>query len=226
MRTILSLAALSTMLPSPVPAADWKRLFNGKDLDGWEKRGDGVWVVLKDGTLVGERRPAFQETVKEWPVTRAQYLAWLDRQAWLYTVQEFEEFDLSLEYWLRARGNSGVSIRDPGRAEFGIISPPDYTRTPSKVAYEIQINNNYPDPNPTGTIYGLAKATPGAQIDDQWNQMVIESRSDAIRVKLNGRLVAGHAGDPKRPKRGPIGLQLHDQTCVVMFRNIQIREIK
>ena len=90
-------------------AQDWKPLFNGKDLEGWQKRDDGVWVVLKDGTLVGQRRPEFHQITKEWPVTRQQYMAWLDRQAWLYTEREFENFDLSLEYWLRSRGNSGIA---------------------------------------------------------------------------------------------------------------------
>jgi hypothetical protein len=38
-------------------------------------------------------------------------------------------------------------------------------------------------------------------------------------------VVAEYAGDPKRSKTGPIGLQLHDQFSIVMFRNIKIREI-
>jgi hypothetical protein len=38
-------------------------------------------------------------------------------------------------------------------------------------------------------------------------------------------LVAESAGDPKRSKTGPIGLQLHDQNALVMFRNIRIQEV-
>ena len=55
--------------------------------------------------------------------------------------------------------------------------------------------------------------------------MDISSRNDKISIRLNGKLVAEHAGDPARPKTGPIGLQLHDQFSVVMFRNIRIREL-
>ena len=47
-----------------------------------------------------------------------------------------------------------------------------------------------------------------------------------IRVRLNGQLVAEHPGDPKRPKTGPIGLQLHDQFNWIKFRNIRIREVE
>jgi hypothetical protein len=55
--------------------------------------------------------------------------------------------------------------------------------------------------------------------------MEISSRNDKITVKVNGRVVAEHPGDPQRSKTGPIGLQLHDQFQVVMFRNIRILEM-
>ena len=67
-------------------------------------------------------------------------------------------------------------------------------------------------------------AKPGAMREDDWNSLDISSRNDKISVRLNGKLVAEHPGDPNRPKTGPIGLQLHDQFSVVMFRNIRIRE--
>ena len=54
---------------------------------------------------------------------------------------------------------------------------------------------------------------------DDWNVMDISSRNDTIAVTLNGRLVAEHAGDPQRPKAGPISLQLRDQFSIIMFRN-------
>jgi hypothetical protein len=68
-------------------------------------------------------------------------------------------------------------------------------------------------------------ATKDAQRDDDWNAMDIVSRNDKITISLNGRKVAEHAGDPKRSKTGPIGLQLHDQFSIIMFRNVRIREI-
>ena len=54
-------------------------------------------------------------------------------------------------------------------------------------------------------------APDGVQKSGEWNQLDIESRNAMIRVRLNGRVVAEHAGDAKRSKRGPIGLQLHDR---------------
>jgi hypothetical protein len=43
-------------------------------------------------------------------------------------------------------------------------------------------------------------------------------------VLLNGKQTIEHPGAKDRPTKGPIGLQLHDQYNVVMFRNIRIRE--
>lgn len=205
--------------------AGWVELFNGRNLDGWEVIGDSVWTVMKDGTLLGQRdmlpalkRQPFMDDPK-------QYSAWLYRQSWLYTKRDFNEFDLHLEYWLHLRGNGGVSIRDTSRASHAISNPPDFSRTPSRIGYEIQLSNQYPDQYPSGSIYTFVKARTGVQIDNDWNSMDIESRSGAIRVKINGQLVAEHPGDPKRSKTGPIGLQLHDQFSVSMFRHIRIREI-
>jgi 3-keto-disaccharide hydrolase len=203
----------------------WRPLLNGKNLDGWEVRGDGVWVVLSDGTLVGQRLPR-KTLPNEWPMPKRTWDGWLYSQAWLYTRNEFEEFDLQLEYWLRSEGNSGISIRDTSRAQYAITVPPDGSRTPARLAYEIQLNNGYPDKHPSGSIYTFADARPGAQTDNHWNRLDVESRTNLIRVKINGQTVAEHPGDPRRAKSGPIGLQLHDQFSVAQFRNIRIRELR
>jgi hypothetical protein len=215
-------AAIPLMGAGPVP------LFNGKNLDGWEIIGDGQWTVMTDGTLLGQRTGDFRKMfVPGGPLaTPQQFRAWVDTQSWLYTTRnDFGEFDLHLEYWTKTTGNSGVSIRDSSRAKWAIVSPPDYTHTPSKIGYEIQINNRFPDPHPSGSIYGFVDAPKDAQHEDDWNSMDIQSRNDKITIRLNGRVVAEHAGDPKRPKTGPIGLQLHDQFSIIMFRNVKIQEL-
>ncbi|MBI3209614.1 MAG: DUF1080 domain-containing protein [Candidatus Solibacter usitatus] len=189
--------------------ADETALFNGKNLDGWESVGDGLWSVMRDGVLLGQR-----------PQKALQ-------QAWLYTKKDFREFDLSLEYWTRDRGNSGVSIRDTSRGRFACGTEWNRDKTPSHIGYEIQIwMGSESIDYPSGSIYLFDKAKTGAQIPHDWNRMDIESRDRLIRVKVNGKVVSEHAGDPARSKSGPIGLQLHDPASLVMFRNIRIREIR
>jgi hypothetical protein len=220
--------ALSICFAPSLPGADFKPMFNGRNLDGWEVIGDGQWTVMADGAVLGQRISDLRKMmVPGGPLpTPSQFKGWVDTQSWLYTKRnDYGEFDLHLEYWTKTTGNSGVSIRDTSRAKSAIITPPDYTHTPSKIGYEIQINNRFPDPHPSGSIYGFVDAPKDAQHDDDWNAMDITSRNEKITVSLNGRVVAEHAGDPKRSKTGPIGLQLHDQFSIIQFRNVKIREI-
>ncbi len=85
------------------------------------------------------------------------------------------------------------------------------------------MNNEYPDPKASGSIYGIQDAkSAGAQKDNEWNSIRIEARSAHLRIFINGTLVAEHDTLPDRPKRGPIGLQLHDQFSVMMIRNFRL----
>jgi type 1 glutamine amidotransferase len=212
----------------------WKPLFNGKNIDGWEVRGPGVWTVLEGGILLGQRahpKPA-DPFGKPWPVEQTQYRNWLYQQAWLYTKQEFGEYDLHLEYWIPPGANSGVSIRDRSRAHSAIgesdAERPDLAAfpktTPAHIGYEIQIIDDDREQFPSGSVYTFVPAKTGVQRPAAWNSMEIESRDSMIRVRINGQEVAEFTGDPARSKSGPIGLQLHDQFTMAMFRNIRIRE--
>ncbi len=224
---------LATALLLLTLAAD-PPLFNGKNLDGWEVIGDSQWTVMADGTLVGQRTGDLRKLlVPGGPFkTPAEFSGWVNTQSWLYTKRDdFGEFDLHVEFWTKTSGNSGVSIRDTSRAKWAVMAQPDYKKTPSKIGYEIQINNRFPDPHPTGSIYGFMDAPKddapnSAMKQDEWNSLDISSRFDRITVRLNGRVVAEHPGDPARSKTGPIGLQLHDQFSIIQFRNIRIVEKK
>jgi type 1 glutamine amidotransferase len=212
----------------------WKPLFDGKNLDGWEPRGPCLWTVLENGVLLGQRDNGkiSEPFGSEWPVDSRQYHKWLYRQAWLYTLKEFTDFDLHLEYWIPAGGNSGVSIRDRSRAHHAIEEPdsarPDLATfpktTPAHIGYEIQISGNEDEKFGSGSVYTFVSAKRGVQRPSAWNSMDIESRDGLIRVRINGVPVAEFAGEPGRSKSGPIGLQLHDQFSMAMFRNLRIRE--
>lgn len=167
---------------------------------------------MKDGTILGERDSKLPPAKTD------------PDQAWLYTKRDFGQYDLHIDWWTRFRGNSGISIRDNTRARYSFGKESDPKRTPSHNGYEIQISNGYADKYPSGSIYLFQAATTGAQIPNDWNTFVLRVRDGGIKVELNGKVVAEHAGDPARPKRGPIGLQLHDRNSIVMFRNIRLEE--
>ncbi len=171
---------------------------------------------MRDGTLLGQRDLSIKYPGK--PEVN---------QSWLYTKKEFGQYDLHVEWWTRRGGNSGVSIRDTTRAIHAVIGPRmDRNKTPAHSGYEIQISNGYKDEHPTGSVYLFDNAKPGAQHDDDWNTFDIEVRDSMIKVNLNGTPVSQYKGEPDRPLRGPIGLQLHDPASIAMFRNIRIKEVK
>src|SRR5437773_12323581 len=138
-----------------------------------------------------------QDAYSRWPAADSTAVQGLGRYTIvaIHQAKRFRRVRSHLEYWTKTTGNSGVSIRDTSRAKWGIVTPPDYKRTPSKIGYEIQINNRFPDPHPSGSIYGFMDAPKDANRDDDWNAMDIISRNDKITIKLNGRVVAEHAGD-------------------------------
>ena len=214
----------------------WKPMFNGKDLDGWEVRGNGVWTWMPGGVLLGRRLPA--DTGNPfggvWPLERKVYNSWRSRQAWLYTKAEYGEFDLHVEYWIPPGGNSGVSIRDGSRGH-SAIGESDAERpelaafpktTPAHIGYEIQILDEIDEKNPTGSIYDVASSKNPPQRRGEWNALEIESRQGLIRVRVNGEVVAESPGEAGRAKVGPIGLQLHDQFTTAMFRNVRVRIVR
>src|SRR5215813_14106465 len=104
---------------SAKPPKGYVVLFNGKNLDGWESRGEGQWTVLSNGTLVGQRvwdRMMLSPDKHTFADDKA-YKDWMDVQAWLYTKKDYGNFDLHVEFFTKTIGNSGVSIRDTSRGE-------------------------------------------------------------------------------------------------------------
>lgn len=223
----MRLAVLCSLAAGCSFAQGDRPLFNGRDLDGWEVKGDGVWKVLEGGILMAQASAGAKTPFGSWPATvdEKKFHQWRQTQSWLYTLAEFGEFDLHVEYLTAPGGNSGITIRDSTRGRYSIVPDPDFEKTPAHWGYEIQIYNSVKTKYPTGSIYLFAPAAFGHEKPGAWNALDIESRNAGIRVRLNGHEVAAHSGDPARPKTGPIGLQLHDRFSVMWFRNIRIREI-
>ncbi len=190
-----SLLCVLMLAFSASAAADWKPLFNGKDLNGWEPVGKAVWRV-EDKMIVGFSDPANPGT------------------GWLVTRREYSDFRLRLKFWITPGGNSGVAVRDPSHARGA--------RTPAHLGYEIQILDVLHEKNPTGSIYDLAPAPDGKIKSGHWNEFLITCKGTRIEVVLNGEKVA--ETDNNRSRRGAIGLQMHSANMTVKFRDLEIEE--
>ena len=87
---ILSLFLITSMTVLE-SRAQYKSLFNGKDLSGWRNHGSEKWYVA-NGELVCESGP-------------------LKEYGYLSTEKSYRDFTLRLKFKQEANGNSGVFIR-------------------------------------------------------------------------------------------------------------------
>lgn len=211
----------------------WKLLFDGKTTNGWRNfKKDSVnegWTV-KDGILSRSAKGAGD----------------------IITNDQFEFFEISLDYRISKAGNSGL-----------MFHVTEEEKTPWRTGPELQIQDNVDghDPQKAGWLYQLYKpATPKWMIQaekegkkvtpavvdatrpaGEWNHLFLRIGPTQCEVIMNGvRYFRFKKGDAEWDKRvaaskfsqfskfgkatkGHICLQDHND--LVSFRNIKIREI-
>lgn len=103
-------------------AAGWRLLFDGKTMNGWEdpasKNPPGEAWVIEDGCLKAVKAPRLRED--------------------LFTLDSFENFELSFEWRISEGGNSGVKYRVQDRVPLEHGSYPEAKRFEDTVDYEIR----------------------------------------------------------------------------------------
>jgi hypothetical protein len=209
---VAAFLTLTLGLGSPASAQDWRPLFDGKSLDGWEHVGPGRFVV-EGGQLRTEG---------------GMGLLW-------YSREKLGDCVLRVVYKTgTARSNSGVYVR--------IAEKPADPWYAVHHGFEVQIADGGRAARGTGSIYTFAeaKARPGKAME--WNTLEVTLKGKRISTAINGTPVtefdssglkpdaedkAGE-GDPARgprPERGYIGLQNHDKDSVVYFREVSVRPL-
>src|SRR5262249_16350821 len=171
------------------------RLFNGKDLEGWEGYED-LWSV-KDGAIVAKN------TV---PLKFSTYLL---------TKPHYTDFRLVFAAKLvQSEMHSGVAFW--GDVRPSVSKEPEKDRTKYTYAghlvmfpsdwglYDLFGRNGLP-------IDGAPAKKVGKQHD--WNDIEILAQGNRVRVAVNGHAVVDWRDpEPERIKQGPIGLQLHSNS--------------
>ncbi len=193
----------------PAAAAEgWRSLFNGKDLSGWKsvQGNPAVWKA-EDGVLLCEGEGG----------------------GWLSTKDEFDNFDLELEFRVPPGGNSGVFLRAP------------HQNDPAYAGMEIQVLDDYApeyaDLKPTqytGSIYDVVPAKPRVtKKAGEWQKMQIVCDGRTVKVTLNGTPIVNANLDEHKDKlpthpglartTGYLGLQNHGSK--LEYRNLKIRPL-
>jgi hypothetical protein len=203
------------LLAIPALSAEWKQLFNGKDLNDWRHVGKGSMSVA-DGLIETHGGMG----LLYWKGGKIGHCV------------------LRVVYKMRDHNdNSGVYVRIP--------LEPREEWMPVHYGYEVQIDNepekvNEDEYHVTGTLYSLTKplAKPGKP-GPEWNTMEITLDGPRTVVFLNGVKVTDYTeGQPVPPQkfsfeplRGPrpiegyFGLQNHGEHDVVFFKEVAIRTL-
>src|SRR5437879_5033213 len=159
-RTTVALLAALTVWATPgscdEPSREWRRLFDGKSLDGWEHVGPGR-MVLEDGMLRTEG---------------GMGLLW-------YSRETLGNCTIRVVYKTTSpKSNSGVFIRIDGK-------PKDEWHGVHH-GYEVQICDGADPFHRTGAIYTLSKATAEPGKVGEWNTMEITLKGQRVLITLNG----------------------------------------
>lgn len=220
--TILSLAVLLQF------QADAKILFDGKDLKEFEFA-PRSWEIEKDGSVVCRMEKSKDKKGNEK----------VRGMGYLWTKQEYSNFELSLEYKLSSGANSGIFYRSDkknpvnGGFEIQLMDNVGFQKKAKKILPPRKLNASFYD--------GVAPSGDYAKPIGQWNIAQLTCLGPEVSFRLNGKSAfsinlddwkqAGKNPDGSTnkfktalkdlPRKGRIGFQNHGQ--VVWFRNVSIR---
>ncbi|MDD4776697.1 MAG: DUF1080 domain-containing protein [Fermentimonas sp.] len=207
-KNILLLISMIMVLASCTQQGpQWKELFNGENLDGWEKLNGTAEYKVEDNMIIGISEMNTPNT-------------------FLATTETYGDFILEFDFKVDDGLNSGVQFRS--------LSLPEY-RDGRVHGYQFEIDPS--DRGWTGGVYDEARRgwiypleyNPDAQKafkNEEWNSARIEAIGNSIRTWVNG-VECANLLDNTTPE-GFIALQVHSigneelSGKEVAWRNIRI----
>jgi hypothetical protein len=193
-----------------------RRLFNGKNLDGWKS------IPRYPGQPAGD-----------FVVENGVLMTGTQKGTLWYTGEKIGNARIRVVYKLaNGQGNSGIFIRIP--------KEPQSEEDCIHGGWEVQIDDGADEWHRTGSLYSMTKSlSQAAKPAGEWNTLDITLNGQRTTVHLNGILASeydGVAPAPERkrssePVRGPrpdsgyIAIQNHDNRSVVSFREISVEPL-
>ncbi|MEE4216924.1 MAG: DUF1080 domain-containing protein [Xanthomonadales bacterium] len=181
-----TLIVLAGLLSGAVQAAEWRALFNGADLDGWEQVNGTARYEVEGDAIVGY-------TVMDSP------------NSFLATKERFSDFILEYDMYVDPAMNSGVQIRSHQKNGDGIV-----------FGYQIEVDptdrrftGGFYDEKRRKWLYPLSLNEKGRDAfkNGQWNHFRVEAIGNSFQVWVNGIQTA--AVIDEMDDEGFIALQVH-----------------
>ncbi|HZH36728.1 MAG TPA: DUF1080 domain-containing protein [Flavisolibacter sp.] len=176
-----------------------KKLFNGKNLDGWTIHGTEKWYV-ENRNLVCESGP--------------------DKgYGYLSTNKPYKDFILTLKFRQEANGNSGVFIRSG-------IEGTKISGWQVEVAPQGRHTGGVYESYGRGWLIQPKPEDEGHLKTGEWNEMKIRVVGDELTSWLNGHQMVQLKDEKIGAARGFIALQIHDGGGIkVRWKDIKIKEL-
>lgn len=178
---------------------EYKSLFNGKNLDGWQIYGTEKWYV-EDGLMVCESGPD------------AGY-------GYLGTDEKFKNFELLVDFKQEENGNSGIFIRSS-------VDGTKITGWQAEVAPPGKNTGGIYESYGRGWLIKPDPALDKHLKMGEWNTMRITAKDNVVTTYLNGQEMIKIDDEKIGAATGQICLQIHDGGGIkVRWRNLKIRSI-
>lgn len=214
---------LTNKLSSEEASAGWKVLFDGNSLNGWRtyqnKKSDS-WSV-KDGILYCKGSDSDKT----------------DLRSDLISENQYENFELSADWKISPKGNSGIIYMVNEKSKAAYMSGPEY-----QVIDDIGFPEKLEDWQKTGANYAMNPAPEAAPNPvGEWNTTKIIVNKGHVEHWLNGKKIVEYqvgsdtwkaekakgkwkdTPEYGMSKKGHIALQDHGSEA--WFRNIKIKEL-
>lgn len=219
-------AAAVNSLGQTASAGEWDAIFNGKDIEGWEKKGGEATYKVEDGCIVGTTKPRTPNT-------------------FLCPPKNYGDFELTFEVQCDPALNSGVQIRSISSADEipDGLSEKDAEKAKKKAdgkslfgpQVEIAANGNAAGIWFEGVGGWLLEPKPEvtnkAYKKDGWNDYRVLAKGERIQVWVNGTLISDGKDTRTHFAKGRLGFQVHGvgqktEPLSVRWKNIRIRDVE
>lgn len=240
--TVLATSSFKTSVSGQTKEAGFKKIFNGKTLNGWE--GDTNYWRVEDGSIVGE-------------ITADKLLK--SNTFIIWKGGEPKDFELKLEYRITKDGNSGINYRseqlkDVPFALKGYQADIDgnnyYTgqnyeeRGRTTLAYRGQRTTIKVTDDSNASVRDNVKNNAWTKVeikkswnkdslktfikDSDWNEVHLIVKGNRLQHYVNGILMSDVTDDDavNRKRNGLLGVQVHvGPPMKVEYRKIRLKEL-
>ena len=156
----LVMSLTGCMVTPPASEVGWVTLFDGTNLNNFNRLGDANWRI-QDESLQAD-------------FLRGKTPSYLVSKA-IYT-----DYQIRAEFWVDSHTNSGIFIRCQDPTQIGADTCYEVN------IWDTRPDPTYG----TGAIVDVAKVSPMPRAGGQWNTLEISAQGDQLTVRLNGQVTA------------------------------------